>query len=195
MNSWIQHVKQVQNEYGVSYKDALKLASKTYNGGSIASEKIKNFIYKKGFNANKMRNPSKYITTGKYLNKTKKPKKNYKSYEELRRLELEDALELDRVDKEFEKLYRKNKKIMGGGAFLNPLMGKVNLKKGGKIRGKGFNWNNVLKTVDFAGHTAGNVVSTALGKELGIPVPNSYDLGRQTGEQLGTAMRKQIKGY
>ena len=222
MNSWIQHVKQVQRENGISYKDALKLASQSY-GGSIASEKVRRFIYKKGFDPAKLKNPSKFISDGKYK-KTKKPKKNYKTYEELREHELQDLLEQDKTDKEYERLYRENKKLggsifrgaipytnqnldkfyikghptpshlMGGGAFLNPLMGKVNLKKGGKIKGKGF-WDNVLKTVDYAGHRAGNMVSTALGKELGIPVPNSYDLGRSSGEQIGTALRKQIKGY
>ena len=34
-NAWIQHVKQVQQQHGVSYKEAMQMAKKTYKGGAF----------------------------------------------------------------------------------------------------------------------------------------------------------------
>ena len=46
MNTWIEHVKQVQNKNNISYKEALQLAKHTYQGGSLKSNYISHIIYK-----------------------------------------------------------------------------------------------------------------------------------------------------
>ena len=133
MNEWIKHVKEVQHKHGISYKEALKIASKSYKKGK--GIEMNPELYNKIYNQ-----PARY---------TKSP---------------------------FPTLYS-----------ANPMM------KGGKIKGKGFNWNNVLHVVDKIGNTSGNLVSSALGKEMGgIPLPNPYSWGRQAGENLGYAIKKQI---
>ena len=134
MNEWIKYVKEVQHKHGISYKQALKIASKSYKKGK--GIEMNPELYNKIYNQ-----PTRY---------TKSP---------------------------FPTLYS-----------ANPM-------KGGKIRGKGFNWGNVLNVVDKIGNTAGNVVSSALGKEMGgIPLPNPFALGRDLGENyIGPAIKKQMK--
>ena len=61
MSDWINHVKKYQTAHNVTYKEALQQASKTYSGGSLKSNYIRNIIYKKNFDVNKMRQPSNHI--------------------------------------------------------------------------------------------------------------------------------------
>jgi hypothetical protein len=70
MSNWIDHVKKYQSENNVTYKEALIEASKTYQkGGSLKSEMIKRFIYKKGFDGSKVNNPSDFIQKSKQKSK------------------------------------------------------------------------------------------------------------------------------
>jgi len=69
MNTWIDHVKQVQNKNNISYKEALQLAKQTYQGGSLKSNYISHIIYKNNFNPFKIKNPSEFILDGQHLDK------------------------------------------------------------------------------------------------------------------------------
>jgi len=56
MNTWIDHVKQVQNKNNISYKEALQLAKQTYQGGSLKSNYIRYLYHKNQFNPELVRN-------------------------------------------------------------------------------------------------------------------------------------------
>ena len=129
MNEWIKYVKEVQHKHRISYKEALKIASKSYKGkGLEMTQERYNQIYNQ---------PKRY---------TKSP---------------------------FPTLYS-----------ANPM-------KGGKIKGKGFNFLNVI---DKIGRKSGDIVSSALGKELGgIPLPNPYSLGYDLGHDVIAPQLKKIK--
>ncbi len=68
-NSWISHVKNFQHENNCTYKEALQGAKETYEkqGGSLQSKKISRFIYKKGFDKNKVSNASDFIKNDMYI--------------------------------------------------------------------------------------------------------------------------------
>lgn len=96
MNSWVQHVKQVQSENGISYKDALTLAKQTYQGGALRSKKgnyVRFLYHKNNFDPSLIK-----ITPSKNIIKKQKQKKRNQDYEEYKALE-----------REFEKIV--NKKI------------------------------------------------------------------------------------
>jgi type IV secretory pathway VirB10-like protein len=60
--TWIQHVKQYQNEHDCSYREALSKAKQTYTGGSLKSSGyIKRLIKEDKINIDKIKNPSTYI--------------------------------------------------------------------------------------------------------------------------------------
>jgi len=76
MSNWISHVKNYQSENGISYKDALKQASKTYiKGGSVSSGYVHKMIAMNTFDLNKVKNPSHYLQTKYKKEKVKKVKK------------------------------------------------------------------------------------------------------------------------
>ena len=111
MSDWINHVKRVQREEGISYKEALKIAKHSYKGGSIESQKIRNFIYKKGFNPDRFKSniKSDFIKKKMYLAKThhhKDDKIGLKMSNDM----IEDKLDviddkLDDIDEKYKNLY------------------------------------------------------------------------------------------
>ena len=83
MNNWIKFVKEYQQQHNISYKQALKEAKEHYqNGGSVQSQAVSRFIYKKGFNPNKVKNASNFIKNAEYKRKQRTPVQNQPEYEQ-----------------------------------------------------------------------------------------------------------------
>lgn len=55
MSQWIDHVKQYQQQHGVTYKEALQQAKVTYGGGAEKINYIKNLIYSDNFDPSKIK--------------------------------------------------------------------------------------------------------------------------------------------
>lgn len=58
-------------------------------------------------------------------------------------------------------------------------------------RGGGF-WDSALKVIDNIGRKSGDAVSSAMGKEFGVPfVPNPYELGYTLGhDHIAPALKR-----
>jgi hypothetical protein len=75
MSSWVEHVKDYSKEHGISYKEALKEASNTYQqveGGQMKWEKVRAMIGKKRhMDVSKIKNPSDNLISYGKRNKEK----------------------------------------------------------------------------------------------------------------------------